>query len=222
MQNHLFRFAFSLCLPLALPAGTLTFSAFCPPDFLGNSPSCLSIQEYAVSSASASGGPFHVGAGGLGEGYAIASSDADLVIDFTGGAGAGFYVPCLFAGESGRGGLGVQAAVANLGGVGIGASPNLAGTCGLFRQYGAYFGAPIPFVFGVPQIQSLHLFVHAGFGSSGSAEFDGFLVLDGSRNVISGWRASVQETPEPATGATVLCGLAFALIVRRFLVRSAH
>jgi hypothetical protein len=220
MQNNLFRLAFGLCLPLALPAGTLTLEAFCPPDFLGNSPSCIS-QINPLNSASAGGGPFSVGAGGQGEAYAIASYDADLVIEFTGGTGAGLYVPCLSASSGGRGGFGATV-FAGLGGVGINASPLLLSTCGLFIQFGGVFGGPIPFVFGVPQIQSLHLFVQAGFGSSGSADFGGFLVLDANRNVIPGASASIQETPEPATGATVLCGLALALIVRRFLVRSSH
>jgi hypothetical protein len=220
VQNNLFRLAFSLCLPLALPAGTLTLEAFCPPDFLGNAPSCMSPPGYPFGSASASGGPWHVGAGGQGQAYAIASYDADLVIDFTGGNGAGFYVPCLSANESGNGGAGVTA-VANLGGVGVQASPNLLGSCGLFTMFSGEI--PIPFVFGVPQIQSLHLFAQAGFGSSGSADFSGtFIVLDASRNVIPGASASIQETPEPTTGATVLCGLALAIIGRRFLVRSSH
>jgi hypothetical protein len=82
---------------------------------------------------------------------------------------------------------------------------------------------PIPFVFGVPQIQSLSLFAEAGSGGSGGADFSGtFLVLDANRNVLPGASASIQETPEPATGATVLCGLALVLTVRRFLVRSSH
>jgi hypothetical protein len=143
------------------------------------------------------------------------------VIEFTGGNGAGFYVPCLSATEHGP--TAGNNAIAGLGGVIIGSSPNVSDTCGLFIQYGGVFGGPIPFVFGVPQIQSLALSARGGFGSSGSADFsNGFLVLDASRNVISGWSASVQETPEPTTGATVLCGLALALIVRRLLARSSH
>jgi len=135
------------------------------------------------------------------------------VIEFSGGTGAGLYVPCLSANFFGGGGAGAIAD-ANLGGVGIGASPNLDGSCALFIKYSAY--VPIPFVFGVPQIQHLHLFAQGGFGSSGIADFSGsFLVLDANRNVIPGASASIQETPEPATGATVLCGLALALIVRR-------
>jgi len=136
------------------------------------------------------------------------------VIEFIGGTGAGLYVPCLSANSSGRGGAGATA-FASLGGVGIVASPNLDGTCALFTMFSAY--APIPFVFGVPQIKSLGVFAQAGFGSSGRADFSGgFLVLDANRNVIPGASASIQETPEPATAATVLCGLALALIVPRW------
>jgi hypothetical protein len=166
--------------------------------------------------ASAGGGPFFVSAAASGSTFASASYSTDLVIDFSGGTGAGSYVPCLDAQKGGTG-----QASASLGSVGLQASPFVGGSCGLFTMFSGEI--PIPFVFGVPQIQSLSLFAEAGSGGSGGADFSGtFLVLDANRNVLPGASASIQETPEPATGATVLCGLALVLTVRRFLVRSSH
>jgi hypothetical protein len=211
VRNNLFRLAFSLCLPLALPAGTLTLAAYCPPDYLGNSPSCISPQGSPFGSASASGGPFSVNASGFGQGYAIASSVTDVLIEFTGGTGAAFYLPCLSVNYT-------PFAMASALLAGVGTNSNFIGSCTdpPFRDL------KIPFVFGVPQIQGLSLFAEGGYGGSASAVFSGVLVLDSNNNVIPGASASIQETPEPTTGATVLCGLALALIVRPFLVRSSH
>ena len=100
------------------------------------------------------------------------------------------------------------------------ATPFVGGACGLYTMFSGEI--PIPFVFGVPQVQGLDLSAQAGAGGSGSAQFSGgFIVLDANRNVIPGVSVSIQEAPEPAPASTVLCGLALALIARRFLVRSS-
>lgn len=208
-QNSL-GLVFVLSAPIA-SAGTLTLNC---NGVISTSSSSNSCPPGLASAGGVIGAPGNesVGASAGGFTFASASYVTDLVIDFTGGTGAGSYVPCL---DAQRGGPGGEAG-ASLGSVGYQASPFLGGSCGLFTMFSAEL--PIPFVFGVPQIQTLDLNSQAGVGSSGSAEFSGgFIVLDANRNVISSVSVSIQEVPEPRAASTILLGLALALIVRTFL-----
>jgi len=210
-KSNSLRLVLVLYAPMAL-AGTLTLNCNGVISNSSSSSSCIQGLASAFGDIGVPGNE-RIGASASGFTFASASYGTDLVIDFSGGAGAGSYVPCLDAQRSGQG-----IASARLGSVVFQASPFVGGSCGLFTMFSGEI--PIPLVFGVPQIQSLYLSAEAGGGAS--AQFSGtFIVLDANRNVIPGASASIQETPEPTTGATVLCGLALALIVRRFLVRSS-
>ncbi len=160
-----------------------------------------------VSSASGSGSsPVFVSVAGNGNANAFYSSMVEVT--FTGGTGAGFYVPCLNINYAQSGGSGVR-----FGPVDLGSKFPAGGTC--FSPLS--LDSRIPFTFDVPQRQVLSLDAGSVLPGQASARINGFLVYDASGNAIPGvaWNAVNVAVPEPSFGVPILLAFVVAAVKRR-------
>jgi hypothetical protein len=173
------RFAFVVCLPLATVQADPIQTQVTPDDSVFTGLTAFANQPHTS-----------------------VEIDASLLINFTGGVGPGFYVPCLFVSYGPR----TNDAFARLGSVQADRIP-VGGPCSDYTNP----GNQIPFVFGVPSLAGLRLFAEVFTDGSASASFPGnFVVLDAFHQVIPGASWTVQDVtvPEPVTAASVFCGLA--------------
>lgn len=216
-QARVLRFALLAFLPFATYGGTIIVNAACdgaPAVPVGNAVSCTTNDANAGAGVSITT-PWNVSDMAFATGNAMANSfySENLLIDFTGGAGAGFFVPCMSVTYGGHAG-----ASASFGSVSDSFKLPLGGTCNPV----VYGGDPtylIPFVFGVTQAESLTLSSGAAGNGNASASFGGtFVVMDANHNVLTGTVANLQvapSVPEPGTAVCVFCGLVLTLLVFR-------
>jgi hypothetical protein len=127
-----------------------------------------------------------------------------LKVVVTGGSGAAFLNPCMYAEYADTGGSGTAA----FGSVSLAGAQQGVLSCGKL----AY---SIPIVFGVPLVANLSLTAIAGgiFGS-GEADFYGFDVLNANGAPISATITTTVLTPEPSALIFCLVGLAASLMRR--------
>jgi hypothetical protein len=160
-----------------------------------------------LSSASGSGSnPVSVSVATNGNGNAAYSSLVEVT--FTGGTGAGFYVPCLNINYAQSGGSG-----AAFGPVDLGSKFPAGGTC--FSPLS--LDSRIPFTFDVPQRQLLSLDAGSISPGQASARISGFLVYDASGNQITGATLNAVNVavPEPSFAIPILLAFAVAAVKRR-------
>jgi hypothetical protein len=134
---------------------------------------------------------------------ATALYDALLQIEFNGGTGGGFYTPCLTGGYFGSV-----------------TGPN---------RCGQPFGSPgvqnIPFQFGVPQTQRLHLFISAppmGCCLRFYNSITGFDVMDEAGQKLSNATWSVVEVADVPEPGAFVCVLVALLAGLRYSKRTKH
>jgi len=218
-----------LCMQAAIVTATCDGVAGIPVD---DSVSCSSPRSLSGNYSSASAGPFGVSAFSSSGPYpdihsASASSSSYLRIEFTGGTGAGFYVPCL-----GSGGSRYADEAVRFGSVFQDGRYPANGTCGGDNYLNSY--NQISFVFGVPQIRYLSMSAFAGpfdigsssGGAAGVSTGDSsssnpmFVVLDATGSTrITNVTWTVEDVtsaiPEPSTAACFTGGLVVILLLSR-------
>lgn len=214
-----FRAAFFVCLPLSVHATVVYVGCGLVP--WAGAPDTNSCDDGVFRAGGDGMSTFaHSDAvgGHFGQGEALVWSDATLLINFTGGVGAGFYVPCLMDSYSPIGSASGVAVFALRGGkfVEQGLEP-AGGTCAHYSDPANQF----PLVFGVPLLAHLFLTSEAFFGSASASFSKTFVVLDTSGQVIPGVSWTIEdvtsEVPEPVTAASVFGGLALMFVgCRRF------
>jgi hypothetical protein len=209
--------------------GTLSLSAICSDTVagvpLGGSDYCSIRDYYGTLDASASAAynaTAHDAEATLFNGSdAYAEFSTIMLVDITGGSGSGFFVPCLYAQQSGWG-----VGTASFGSVAVSNTP-VGGICGnTYPPTAPPVSDRIPFVFGVPQIDNLDVFARVfdpnessppASGSAG-AYLSGFYVFDASGNFLPSATVATQDlVPEPGTALSVFCVLAAVLIAHRRL-----